>query len=307
MLLCLIVLNPLQSVSAATTVNFDEGWDDPYVDYNLSDIDQPYAKFNSAIPSGQDPTDYYLELTDEDLESKVISALNGSKISYKEDFIVYFQPTLYYYDPDKDDPVKKTNSVTLYVPIPDSIQEHPEGCRFYTISGSKATLADNTLYVDDYDVNYNKISLTSSSAYGLIYCFVYDDPELFAEEDEDNWEDESDTDEGEEWNEGDDEGYWDDDPTPTPTPAAVTATPTPKPSKPTATPTPKPSKPTATPTPKPSKNGGSTSGGSGQSGNSGKKDSIPKTGDDFPLGLTLSLIGLSSASLIFVLIKRKNR
>ena len=54
-------------------------------------------------------------------------------------------------------------------------------------------------------------------------------------------------------------------------------------------------------------NGSGSGSGGGSGSNSGKKDSTPKTGDDFPLGLTLTGIFLSMGAIIIAVTKLRKR
>lgn len=171
------------------------------------------AKFNKAKSNVDD---YYLNLEAYD-EDDFLSALLKGGIKLTEDQLVCaFTATLWYVDPEgeKDD-AKKTDSVTVYCPIPDDAQEHPEDCSFYSVSSGKATPAKVTQYTDDLDVIYVKLEFPTYGTYG----FVYNDPDSY-EDDEDN-EDSEDEDE-EEADNGDyddEEEEEDDNTTPTPTPA----------------------------------------------------------------------------------------
>lgn len=167
------------------------------------------------------------------------------------------------YKVGEDDDKKVTDAIELLLPLPDDIQEHPEEATLYQVSGGSAKPVNGTLVECD-DVYYIQFSLSSYTTYG----FVYTDPEVLEEEDEDEDEDE------------------DEEPTVKPT-AKPTATPT---KAPTAAPT---KKPTAAPTKKPSS----------QSGASGAKDAVPKTGDEFPLEGYLLAGTAALGGLIFAVIK----
>lgn len=283
------LLVPDVRVRAAKEITIDDDVYNLYTD-NFPDpiADDVYSKFTSSV---SDVDEYYLDFNQDDAETPFKTALNKNKISYDEDYICYMKPYLYKYSDEGDDVSVTNKKVELYFPIPSDAQEHPEDCTFYKLSSGKlTTVFPLDLYTID-DIYYIKMELASSTDFSSYYGFVYKDPESY--EEEDDYEDENEPEE-------DDEDFFEeDDITPTPTPAP-TATPTPEPTK---TPTPKP---TATPTPKPASN--NTGSGSNSGNSSGNKTTVPKTGDDFPLGATVC-VGAGAAvilALALVCYRKKN-
>lgn len=286
-----IHISTVDSYAAIKATSFKtEDYEDLLVDNSSSVPDYCYAKF-TATTKNIDYYTLYLEEEDEEYNNftEAVSKLTG----IKEPYVMCFNPTLMFYDEDKEDAddVQKYNALTLLVPLPDDYQETPEKVYTYEVSSKSgkyqaAIYGNGTLYKDEDDIYYTCINLSNSTSYSHIYGFAYDEDALYEDEDEDEDEDE----------------YEDEDEDITPVPKA-TATPTPTP---TPKPTPKPTtapKATATPTPK----SGSGSSGSGSSG-SNAKDSIPKTGDNFPLEILLTLSGIAGIGLaasMLSLIKKK--
>lgn len=296
----LIVLSlavPSLKVSAAspTPITIDEDEYNLYTDNFPDPIgDDVFAKFTTPV---SDADDYYLYFDQDVAESSFKTALDKNRISYDEDYICYMKTILYKVSDEDDDQSVTNQKMEIYFPLPMDAQDHPEDCTFYKLSSGKLTpVFPLDLYSID-DINYIKLTIASSTDYSTIYGFVYPNPEDYDEEDDedddddDDWYDEDDPDE----EDPDEEDPDEEDPTATPSP-----TPTAK-LNPTATPT---AKPTASPTPKPTSGGSSQSGSTGgSSGNA--KDTIPKTGDDFPLGTLLGLGGISVAALIFCVVRSK--
>lgn len=294
-LLVLSLVVPSLKVSAAspTPITIDEDEYNLYTDNFPDPIgDDVFAKFTTPV---SDADDYYLYFDQDVAESSFKTALDKNRISYDEDYICYMKTILYKVSDEDDDQSVTNQKMEIYFPLPMDAQDHPEDCTFYKLSSGKLTpVFPLDLYSID-DVNYIKLTIASSTDYSTIYGFVYPNPEDYDEDDDDDddddWYDEDDPDE----EYPDEEDPDEEDPTATPSP-----TPTAK-LNPTATPT---AKPTASPTPKPTSGGSSQSGSTGgSSGNA--KDTIPKTGDDFPLGTLLGLGGISVAALIFCVVRSK--
>ena len=260
--------------------------------------DDVYAKFTSSV---KDVEEYYLYFDQEAAEESFKTALDKNKIEYDENFICYMKTFLYKYSEEGDDTSVTSQKLEIYFPLPLDVQEHADDCSFYKLSSGKLTqVYPLQLYKID-EVPYIKLTMTSATDYSSIYGFVYTDPESYEDEDDsDAYEDEDEDEDEDDYGDGDDDGEDDDDDEPTPTPK-----PTPTPVvKPTATPTPVQ---TATATPTPTSNSGNGGSGGGNGSNSGKKDSTPKTGDDFPLGLTLTGLFLSVGAIIFAVTKFRKR
>ena len=331
--LCVLLLLPgvrVRYASAKVSSFNSEDYEDLTVDNYSSVPDSCYAKFNSSTKN-QDYYTLYLEEDSDDYDNFVaaVSTLTG----ITDPYAMCFKPTLMFYDEDKDDAddVQKYNAVTLYVPIPDDYQANPEKVYLYEVSakGSKyqaSIYSNGTLWQDEFDIYYTCITLSNSTSYSHIYGYAYDenaededdDDEDYDDEEDDNEDDEDDDDDDEDYDiddEDDDDGddiddeddideddidddADDDASSATPTP---TATP-----KATATPTPRP-KVTSTPTPTSSGSSSSGSSTSGSSGSSAKKDSIPKTGDDFPLGLLSLTAAVAASGLLYAVIALKKR
>ena len=296
-----LIARPSEKAAAAgaISVTIDDEEYNVYTDNFPDPIgDDVYAKFTSSV---KDVEEYYLYFDQDAAEESFKTALDKNKIEYNEDFICYMKTFLYKYSEEGDDTSVTSQKLEIYFPLPLDTQEHPEDCAFYKLSSGKLTqVYPLQLYKID-DIYYIKMTMTSSTDYSSYYGFVYNDPESYTEEDEDGDDEDEDEDEDEDdYGDGteDEEEEDDDDPTPTPKP-----TPTPV-VKPTATPTPAQTV-TATPTPTSGSGNGGNGGGSG--GNSGKKDSTPKTGDDFPLGWTLTGIFLSMGAIIFAVTKLRTR
>ena len=293
-----LIARPAVKADAANAINvtIDDEEYNLYTDNFPDPIgDDVYAKFTSSV---KDVEEYYLYFDQDAAEESFKTALDKNKIEYNEDFICYMKTFLYKYSEEGDDTSVTSQKLEIYFPLPLDAQEHPEDCSFYKLSSGKLTQVYPLQLYNIDDIYYIKMTMTSSTDYSAFYGFVYNDPESYAEEDdgdeyEDDDEDEDDYGDGTE-DEGEDED--EDEPTPTPKP-----TPTPV-VKPTATPTPAQ---TVTATPTPASGNGGSGGGSGS--NSGKKDSTPKTGDDFPLGLTLTGIFLSMGAIIFAVTKLRKR
>ncbi len=298
-----VLVRPAGQAAAAAPVEItiDDEEYNVYTDNFPDPIgDDVYAKFTSSV---KDVDEYYLYFDQEAAEESFKTALDKNKIEYNEDFICYMKTFLYKYSEDGDDTSVTSQKLEIYFPLPLDAQEHAEDCAFYKLSSGKLTqVYPLQLYKID-DIPYIRMTMTSATDYSAYYGFVYTDPESYEEEDdedayEDEDEDEDDYGDGEEDEDGEEED--EDEPTPTPTKApTVTATPTP-----TQAPT---SAPKATATPTPASNSGNGGNGGGNGNNSGKKDSTPKTGDNFPLGLTLTGIFLSMGAIIFAVTKLKKR
>ncbi|MCR5321775.1 MAG: hypothetical protein K6E85_00590 [Lachnospiraceae bacterium] len=279
--------NTVKSAAATQKLTISDDEYNLYADDVPAEIgDDPHSKFMSNVSN----TDDYSLVFDEDAAiENFTAALSKNNITFNEDFICCFKTVLYDWSGD-DEKVVTSLKVETYFPLPTEAQEFPDECRFYKLSSGTLT---PVVPLDLYDIDdalYVKISYNSATDFNAIYGFVYADPDSFEEEDPDDEEDEDPDDE-----EDEDE----DEPTATPTPkptAAPTAAPTSKPDE-TIT-----SAPTATPVPttKPNTSGGSNT----SSGGSGKKDSIPKTGDDFPLGgiVATSVVaaGVLAGAVIFM-------
>lgn len=286
---------PTARVQAATkNVTIDEDVYNLYTD-NFPDpiADDVYSRFTTSV---SDVEEYYLNFDQDEAETPFKTALTKNKIDFDEDYICYMKPFLYKYSDEGDDVSVTNKKVEVYFPLPSDAQEHPEDCSFYKLSSGKLTpVVPLDLYNID-DINYIKLDLASAADFSAYYGFVYSDPEAY--EEEDDGEDENDVEDEEE---GDD--YEEDDITPTPKPTA-TPTPVPEEDEKEATPTPKP---TATPTPKPeSKDSGS---GNKSGSGTGSKNTIPKTGDDFPLGTTLC-VGAGAAAVLgfaYIIYKKKEK
>lgn len=270
--------------SAATKVEIDEDKYNLYTD-NFPDpiADDVYSRFTTTV---SDVEEYYLNFDQEEAEEPFKTALAKNKITYNEDYICYMKPYLYKYSDEGDDTSVTNKKVEVYFPLPADTQEHPEDCSFYKLSSGKLTpVYPLDLYSID-DIYYIKLDLASSADFSSYYGFVYNDPESY-EEEEDDGEDENEADEDDE-----DSDFEEDDVTPTPKP-----TPFEEDNDPTPTP-----KPTATPTPKPASDN-SKNNGTG----TGNKNTIPKTGDDFPLAATIC-IGAGAAVILgfaAVLLRKK--
>ena len=296
-----LMLGPAVGASAAdaASITIDDEEYNLYTDNFPDPIgDDVYAKFTSSV---SDVDDYYLYFDQDVAEESFKTALDKNNIDYDEDFICYMKTFLYKYSDEGDDVSVTSSKLEIYFPLPLDAQEHPDDCSFYKLSSGKLTQVYPLQLYNIDDVYYIRMTMTSSTDYSAIYGFVYNDPESYAEDDsdsddyEDEDEDEDDPDDYGDGTEEDDE----DEPTPTPKPSP---TPTPVIAA-TATPTPVQTV-TATPTPS-SGSGNGTGNNSGN--NSGKKDSTPKTGDDFPLGLTLTGLFLSAAAVVFAVTKFRKR
>ena len=294
-----LMLGPAVGTSAADAVSItiDDEEYNLYTDNFPDPIgDDVYAKFTSSV---SDVDDYYLYFDQDVAEESFKTALDKNNIDYDEDFICYMKTFLYKYSDEGDDVSVTSSKLEIYFPLPLDAQEHPDDCAFYKLSSGKLTQVYPLQLYNIDDVYYIRMTMTSSTDYSAIYGFVYNDPESYAEDDSDSDdyedEDEDDPDDYGDGTEEDDE----DEPTPTPKPSP---TPTPVIAA-TATPTPVQTV-TATPTPS-SGSGNGTGNNSGN--NSGKKDSTPKTGDDFPLGLTLTGLFLSAAAVVFAVTKFRKR
>lgn len=278
LLIVTLVLPALQVPAAAKEITIDEDVYNLYTDNFPDPIgDDVYARFTSTV---KDVEEYYLNFDQEAAESSFKTALDKNKISYNEDYICYMKVFLYKYDENGDEDKSVTNQkLEIYFPLPMDAQEHPEDCNFYKLTSGKLTqVVPLNLYSID-EVNYIKMDMASTD-FSSIYGFVYKNPEEYEEEDDGSGsDDESD----------DEDDFEEDDATPTP--------------KPTATPTPKPedsTKPTATPTPKPSS-------GDSKNNGTGSKNTIPKTGDDFPLAGTIGIGSAAAVVLAAVLITLKRK
>ncbi|MBO4415041.1 MAG: hypothetical protein J5824_03545, partial [Lachnospiraceae bacterium] len=250
--------------------------------------DDPYSKFTSNVTN----TDDYSLVFDEDAAvENFTAALSKNNITFNEDFICCFKTILYDWSGD-DEKVVTSLKVETYFPLPTEAQEFPDECSFYKLSsGTLTPVYPLDLYEID-EVLYVKINYNSATDYNTVFGFVYADPDSFEEEDPDDLEDEDEDPDDEE----------DEDPTATPTPRPTVA--------PTAVPTSKPDEiitsapdPIATPTTKPNNSGGTNT----NSGGSGNKDSIPRTGDDFPLGgiVAASVVSAGVLAGVVVFMKKK--
>ena len=272
--------------AAAQKVSVSDDEYNLYADDVPAEIgDDPYSKFLSNVTN----TDDYSLVFDEDAAvENFTAALSKNNITFNEDFLCCFKTILYDWSGDDEKSVTSLK-VETYFPLPTEAQEFPDECRFYKLaSGTLSPVYPLDLYEID-EVLYVKISFNSATDFNTVYGFVYADPDSFEEEPDD---------EDEEWEDEDE------DPTPTPTPrptAAPTAAPTARPDE-TITSTPAPTATTA-PTAKPNNPGGSNT----SSGGSGKKDSIPRTGDDFPLGGIIATSVVAAGALAGAVIFMKKR
>lgn len=291
-LLAFVLCIPAKAAEAATYMEIDDEEYNLYVDEYPDEIyNNIYAKFKSS-KSNYD--DYYLNLSSEESHDKFTSALDKAKIGYKNKLVASMTAALYKMTDDEDK--KVTDAIELLLPLPDDTQEHPEDAALYMVSSGTAKPVSYTLVIDDYDVYYAKFQLTSYTTYG----FLYNDPDSYEDEEYDDYED----------SEDDEDLYIDETPTPTEKP-----TPTPSPT-PVPKPTSGPVEPTTTPKPTASIDStasdthkGSTvitQAPSKEPANSSPiKDSIPKTGDNFPLTELLAVSGVSLVVLCFALYKLK--
>lgn len=254
------------SAASAKKITIDEDEYDLYTD-NFPDpiADDVYAKFSGSV---KDHEEYYL-MFDQDLaEESFKTALDKNKVNYDEDYICYMKCQLFKYagENDDDDKLITSQKLEIYFPLPDDAQEHPEDCAFYKLASGKLTQVYPLQLYEIDEINYIKMTMTSSADFSAFYGFVYTDPYSYEDEDEDD-DDEDD----------------------------ITKAPT--------------KKPTATPTPKPSadKNSGGTSSTGSVKPASSSKDSIPKTGDDFPLGGMIIGSCLAFSVLVITFVKAKNK
>lgn len=327
--LALLISVPSGPSRAAAKVEFDEKWEELYVETSDLDaiFDQPYAKFVSSVSNIED---YYLSFTSEDLKESFSAALTKGKVKHTADTIAPFKASLMQYLYDSDDDEKQVyKGITVYIPLPSDAQEHPTDCSLYKLSGSNATFVKTNQCVDDSDVYYVQLTYSSQSDYSTVYGFVYNSPDEYNEEPEDD-ETEYEDDETDEFDIPEDEtpigdgsvdtpakknsaadkndvdydddegGDYPDDPiTEFDVPedeskAGDDDDDEPEPTKaPTKTPV-----ATLAPTKAPDN--------SGKSGADNVKDHIPKTGDDFPYYELISACALSALILVVAVIKKKH-
>ncbi len=305
LILCLI--SPLAAY-AVPNITIDDDIYNLYVDEYPDEVTNGiYAKFKSTKANVDD---YYLNLSTEDAEETFTKALNSSGIRLTDEQLISPFTSQLWMMTDEDD-IKKSDTVEVLCPLPDDAQEHPKDCELYMVTSGKAKTASFNLVVDSDGIYYAQMNFPSYTTYG----FVYNDPESYSEEpeepedpDEDDYIDEDDPDEDDPDAKKPDIGEPTAEPTATPTPVVT--------KKPSPTEKPEPTKASSknsnkkndsskkpSPTSKPSNTGNSS-----KSDSSSKvKDSIPKTGDDFPLG-TVGIVGGASAGVFItalILLKKK--
>lgn len=307
-IVCVIIANSnLSTALAVPNIIIDDEEYNLYVDDYPDDISNGiYAKFKSAKSNVDD---YYLNLTSVEDNSDFEKALKSGGVTLTDKNIATaFTTTLYL--SGEDDDIKKTDAVEVLIPLPDDTQDHYQDCELYIVSSGKAKPASYKLVVDADELFYAQLSLPTYTTYG----FVYNDPASYDEDEEDEEDDEDEDDEdGEDdyLDEDEDDNDEDEELTPTPSPVpSPTPSPAPTPTKkPKATATPAPTKkPTSVPTKNDNSNNNNTNkNNSSNNGSSIKKDSIPKTGDDFPLGTLATVGGISAITLItsIILMKKK--
>ncbi len=262
MMMAMVALSGAMRADAATKISISDDEYNLYVDEYPDGIGEGiYAKTKSAK---KDIDDYYLNLSSDESEEKFASAVNKAGISTKGKLLCSMDAALYKITDDEDK--KVTDTVEVLLPVPDDVQEYPEEAVLYMVSGGTAKPVSATLVECD-EVYYNQFTISNYTTYG----YVYTDPDTLEGEEEEN--------------------------TPTPTKEAEPT------KKPTATPTPEVTKkptttPKATPTADPTKTPGKKDDGKGgDSGKTGTKDSVPKTGDDFSY-LRYILIGACAIGII---------
>lgn len=277
------------NAKAATSISINEDVYNLYADDVPAEIgDDVYSKFNSNVSNVDD---YSMVFDSDAAYDSFTTALSKNRIEYNEDYICCFKASLYDWSGD-DEKVITSLKVESYFPLPTDAQEYSDSCTFYKLStGTLSQVYPLELYDID-DVLYVKLDFNSATDFNAVYGFVFSDPAEFEDEEEDDDDEEEEEDEDE------------DDPTSTPSPTP----------RPTAAPTQIPdnssddgdepeTKATSTPSPTPKQS--SSQGSSGSS--SGKKDNIPKTGDDFPLGGIVAA-GIGSAAVltgVIVILKKK--
>ncbi len=272
-----LLLSSFRPVVAASVKNIEIDEDEYglYVDADFN----AYGKFTSS--PADDPDSYTLWF-DSDVGSERFEPA-AVKAGFDSDEYLYvpWYATLI----DENEKEVKSGKLDVFIPIPDDVMENPEDCSFYKVSG-KDGLTPIPLDLYNYDdIIYTRFKFSATSDYDSTYAFVYKDP-FYEPEDEDE--------EGEEDEDEDEEEEETVSPTPTPEPTKA-PTPTPKP-------TPAPTK-APEPTKAPSKD--QTGSNTTSSGNSGVKDTIPKTGDDYPLGTIVTIAAASTLILIFAVSKYK--
>ncbi|MCR5685971.1 MAG: hypothetical protein K6G81_11235 [Lachnospiraceae bacterium] len=270
----LVLASVTGGVRAATKVSISDSEYNLYADDVPAEIgEEVFSKFTTKV---SEPDEYSIVFDEDSAIDGFTAALDKNNIAYEEDFLCCFKATVYDWSGDEEKAITG-KGVESYFPLPFDAQEYSEYCAFYKLSGSTLTQVYPLPLYEINDSLYVKLSFSAASDFAATYGFVYVDPDTLEEEDPD---DEEDPEEDEEP---------DDEPTSAPAPTSKpAATPT---VAPTAAPTGRPVV-TSTPTPaqKPSSNqessGNNGSGGSSASkpSSNSSKDSIPRTGDDFPLG-----------------------
>lgn len=274
LVILVLSIGMIQPAFAGEKIVFDEDKYNLYTnEYPDGIYENVYATFSSSV---SDPDTYYLNLLSEEAIDKFTAGLKKKGIDYNEDYVTGFEVSMWQETDEDDKQVYK--GASIYIPLPDDAQEYPNDCTFYKVSGGAASVMPSKIYTDENDINYVLLTVTGKADFAPIYGFVYADPADLAEEEE---EEQEDVEEEEEEEEDEDDG---------------------KPTKaPTKTPTKKPSS-DSTPTKKPSSSSGKSD--SSSKNKSDRKDSSPKTGDDFPLtGMICTSCGAAivlAGAIIFI-------